>query len=109
MLRQLFLLLVAVAAIPVLLLGKPYMIRSRNQRAKHSNRDDSFSSESQLIDERMAPSSVEKGTNGVEGHHGGHEEHNFSDVVIHQVGCAAKRTGVRLGLVRFFPWQWLLV
>lgn len=84
-------LLLALGSVPVLLLGKPLMIRSR-QRAVHTNRrDDSFSSESQLIDELALSSGMGQEAKGANGHDvghangGGHDDHDFSEVVIHQV------------------------
>lgn len=75
--EQAILLLLAILSIPVLLLGKPLMIK---QRMKKKAREDSYSSESHLIGE---------GHGDKDGHddgHGGHDDHDFSEVVIHQVG-----------------------
>lgn len=87
---QVFLLLLAIGSVPVLLLGKPLMIRSRNRQVQQSSRDDSFSSESQLMEERLtsAAGSDKGGSRHEGGHSGGHDEHNFSDIVIHQVSEA---------------------
>ncbi|CAM9796435.1 unnamed protein product [Laminaria digitata] len=75
---QTILLLLAFASVPVLLLAKPLMIRSRMKKAA---REDSFSSESQLMGGEHK-SSGEKHDDG--GGHGAHEEHDFSEIVIHQ-------------------------
>lgn len=79
------LLLLALFSVPVLLLAKPLTIRSRMNKA--AARHDSFSSESQLMGGE--PTSGEKVDNGhaAGGDHGGggHEEHDFSEIVIHQV------------------------
>lgn len=72
--EQAILLLLAFASVPVLLLAKPLMIRSRMKKAA---RQDSFSSESQLM------GGEHKSSNDKDD--GGHEEHDFSEIVIHQV------------------------
>ncbi|CAM9298334.1 unnamed protein product [Ectocarpus sp. 13 AM-2016] len=81
---QTILLLLALGSIPVLLLAKPLTIRSRMKKA--AARHDSFSSESQLMaGEHNSSDKVENGGHGAAGgDHGGHEEHDFSEIVIHQ-------------------------
>jgi V-type H+-transporting ATPase subunit a len=69
---QLGLLFVAFACVPILLLGKPLMIKSRQK--KRNRRQDSFSSDTELVN-----------TEHSDNHDNSHgEEHNFSEVVIHQ-------------------------
>lgn len=71
-------------SIPVLLLAKPLTIRSRMKKA--AARHDSFSSESQLMaGEHNSSEKVDNGHGAAGGDHGGHEEHDFSEIVIHQV------------------------
>ncbi|CAB1118020.1 unnamed protein product [Ectocarpus sp. CCAP 1310/34] len=81
---QTILLLLALGSIPVLLLAKPLTIRSRMKKA--AARHDSFSSESQLMaGEHKSSDKVENGGHGAAGgDSGGHEEHDFSEIVIHQ-------------------------
>jgi len=90
---QVVLLLLAVACVPVILLAKPLMIRSR-MNAEHGHTS-SFS-ENPLIDEKDGYGVVVEHNKGGGGHgegggghgsgHGGdhEEEHDFSEIVIHQ-------------------------
>lgn len=77
---QTILLLLAFASIPFLLLGKPLMLRNR---MKKKAREDSFSSQSQLISSEQKSSGSEKVEGGGDAHGHG-EEHDFSEIVIHQ-------------------------
>lgn len=85
------LLLLAFVSIPVLLLAKPLTIKSRMNKA--AARQDSFSSESQLMGGDHTPSDkTDNGhaAGGEGGGGGGHEEHDFSEIAIHQVNMAKK-------------------
>lgn len=80
------LLLLALVSVPVLLLAKPLTIRSRMNKA--AARHDSFSSESQLMGgEPLSTREKAESGHAAGGDHGGggHEEHDFSEIVIHQV------------------------
>ncbi|CAN0063880.1 unnamed protein product, partial [Hapterophycus canaliculatus] len=79
---QTVLLLLAILSIPVLLLAKPLTIRSRMN--KSARRRDSFSCETQLMDEDFIPSDKPHSEHAAGGEGGGTEEHDFSEVVIHQ-------------------------
>eukprot|EP00903_Cladosiphon_okamuranus_P005612 g5581.t3 len=81
---QSVLLLLALVSIPVLLLAKPLTIRSRMNKA--AERHDSFSSESQLMGGEPTSTGEKPGDGHAAGgdHGGGHEEHDFSEIVIHQ-------------------------
>lgn len=71
-------------------------------------RDDSFSSQSQLMAGEHKSSGNEKGDAADEGH-GGHDDHDFSEIVIHQVkvcvDCSATNAmAVFKTLVAERPW-----
>lgn len=81
---QAILLLFAVLSIPVLLLAKPLMIRSRMKKAEAARGQSLNASQAHLMD----------GHGSGRGHgkeeeehdeHGGHDDHDFSEIVIHQV------------------------
>ena len=99
--RQGVLLLLALVSVPVLLLAKPLTIRSRMNKA--AARHDSFSSESQLMGGEPTSTGEKIGDGHSAGgdHGGGHEEHDFSEVVIHQVRIRSRRKGK--GFAYFFP------
>ncbi|CAM9970607.1 unnamed protein product, partial [Hapterophycus canaliculatus] len=77
------LLILAFVSVPVLLLAKPLTIKSRMNKA--AARHDSFSSESQLMGADHTPSDKMDNGHAAGGEGGGHEEHDFSEIVIHQV------------------------
>jgi hypothetical protein len=56
---QVFLLLVAFFCVPVLLLGKPYMLK---RNAARTHRNDSFSSENGLVEDAHISDGVAVGT-----------------------------------------------
>eukprot|EP00611_Tribonema_gayanum_P016592 TRINITY_DN2898_c0_g1_i2.p1 TRINITY_DN2898_c0_g1~~TRINITY_DN2898_c0_g1_i2.p1 ORF type:complete len:922 (+),score=339.06 TRINITY_DN2898_c0_g1_i2:250-3015(+) len=76
---QTFLLLVAFFCIPVLLFGKPYMLK-KMETQRHT-RQDSFASDSELV-----PGAGAHANNAGDAHAaGGHDDsHSFGEVIIHQ-------------------------
>lgn len=80
-LRQAVLLLLAVFSIPVLLCAKPCVIRNRMKKAE---REDSFSSQSHLVGEHGGGHGHKEDGHEDDGH-GGHDDHDFSEILIHQV------------------------
>lgn len=86
------LLLLAFVSIPVLLLAKPLTIRSRMN--KRAGRRDSFSCETRLVGSDHTPSDKPDSEHAAGGEAGGHEEHDFSEIVIHQVHKGKSHVGI---------------